>query len=96
MKNPVTVVTTAPENEHLSRVEDAWKTGLHGLSSSADQFCRSALERSIYCEGVSSTLINYISYNYYDSLMVEADSGNSSSAFGATPPRGDGQIVITG
>ena len=38
MKNPVTVVTTAPENEHLSRVEDAWKTGLHGLSSSADQF----------------------------------------------------------
>ena len=36
MKNPVTVVTTAPENEHLSRVEDAWKTGLHGLSSSAD------------------------------------------------------------
>ena len=38
MKNPVTVVTTAPENEHLSRVEDAWKTGLHGLSSSADQY----------------------------------------------------------
>ena len=74
MKNPVTVVTTAPENEHLSRVEDAWKTGLHGLSSSADMVYITGRDDPSSCwhdllpsvvGDIADNIYNYMVCNYH-------------------------------